>query len=160
MPTPTYEALANITLGSSAASVLFDSIPSSYRDLILVIGGNTSANADLQMRFNNDSGANYSCIRGLGFTGGLYTDSYTGETSTYAMASIGTAQSTVIQQILDYSATDKHKTVIGRSMIPTTDVVMGVARWADSSAINAITVLLSTGTYATGTVFSLYGIAS
>jgi hypothetical protein len=160
LPTRTYIALANITLGSSTASVAFSNIPATYRDLVLVINGNTSATSEVQLRFNGDSGANYSCVRGLGFTGGLYTDSNVNVTSTAAIASIGTSQSTVIQQIMDYSATDKHKSVLARSVIPTTDVVMGIARWANTSAITSITALLSTGTYATGTTFCLYGIAS
>jgi hypothetical protein len=160
MPTPTYTPLATVTLGSSTSSLLFSSIPSSYRDLVLVIGGNTSATAEVQLRFNSDSGSNYFAVRGLGFTGGVYTDSNTSVTSTAAIASIGTSNNTVIQHIMDYSATDKHKNVLARSMIGTSDVVMGTARWASTSAITTINVLISTGTYSIGTVFSLYGIAA
>jgi hypothetical protein len=153
-----YLPLATITLGSSGASVGFSNIPATYRDLILIIAGNASVTSEVQLRFNNDSGNNYSCIRGLGFTGGPYTDSFTNQSSTYAMSSIGTSQSTVIFQIMDYSSTDKHKTLVARSMIPVSDVVMGTARWANTAAINRITVLLSTGNYAAGTTFSLYGV--
>jgi hypothetical protein len=36
MPTSTYVALATTTLGATAASVTFSSIPATYRDLLLV----------------------------------------------------------------------------------------------------------------------------
>jgi hypothetical protein len=35
-----YTALANVTLGSSAANVTFSSISGSYRDLVLIVNGN------------------------------------------------------------------------------------------------------------------------
>ena len=42
MPTPTYTPLATVTLGTSAASVTFSSIPATYRDLILIFDGTGS----------------------------------------------------------------------------------------------------------------------
>jgi hypothetical protein len=37
MPTPTYDLIESTALGSSASSITFSSIPSTYRDLVLVI---------------------------------------------------------------------------------------------------------------------------
>ena len=55
-----YTALATTTLGSSASSVTFGSIPQGYRDLMLVISGTvTSSNITLAIRFNGDTGSNY-----------------------------------------------------------------------------------------------------
>jgi hypothetical protein len=159
MPTPTYTALATITLGSSTSSITFSSIPATYRDLVLVIAGSATSNNDVAIRFNGDSGNNYNSLRGLGFSGGVYTDSFSNASSTSPAASIGTAQSTIIHQIMDYSATDKHKTLVARSMIPTSDVIMGASRWANTAAITSVAITAGP-TYTTGTVFSLYGIAS
>jgi hypothetical protein len=57
-----YTALANVTLGSSAASVTFSSISQSYRDLVLVITATTSAVDNAFIRFNSDSGSNYNIV--------------------------------------------------------------------------------------------------
>jgi len=63
MPTPTYTPLATVTLGSTAASVTFSSIPATYRDLILIITAQrTGSPVNVGMRFNGDSGSNYSSV--------------------------------------------------------------------------------------------------
>jgi hypothetical protein len=63
MPTSTYVALATTTLGATAASVTFSSIPATYRDLVLVYNGTTSANIGVDVEFNGDTNsANYSRV--------------------------------------------------------------------------------------------------
>ena len=156
MATPKYTALAEITLSSTDSSVTFSSIPSGYRDLILVIGGNATGNENAELRFNGDSGSNYSNVRALGSTT-IVSDSATA-TSTQRAARIGSGQSTVIMQIMDYSATDKHKTVLARSMQSTDAVHMGAARWANTSAITSVEVFVSANAYAIGSTFCLYGV--
>jgi hypothetical protein len=64
MPTPTYDLIASNVLGTATSSVSFTSISGSYRDLIIVVNGlgnGGEINADL--RFNSDSGNNYSFVR-------------------------------------------------------------------------------------------------
>jgi hypothetical protein len=57
----TYTPIATQTLGSAAASVTFSSIPQGYTDLILVINYATSASTgNALLRFNSDTGSNYS----------------------------------------------------------------------------------------------------
>jgi len=51
-----YVPLANLTLGSSAASVTFSSISQAYKDLVLVIEATTSALDVAIIRFNSDQG--------------------------------------------------------------------------------------------------------
>ena len=63
MPT-TCKLIAKTTLGSSAASVDFDSIPGTYTDLMLVASARHDvAYLDCYLRINNDSGSNYSYRR-------------------------------------------------------------------------------------------------
>jgi hypothetical protein len=57
MPTPTYTPLATVTLGTTAASVTFSSIPATYRDLIFVLSG-LGGSANITLRYNGDSGSN------------------------------------------------------------------------------------------------------
>jgi hypothetical protein len=159
MPTPTYTPLANITLGSSAASVTFSSISQAYRDLILVVTGTTTSDTiDVVTRYNGDSGSNYSVVMAYG------TGSSTGSgasTRTYTLSGrMGTNVSTNVFQIMDYSATDKHKTEIARGNDPATFLQMTANRWANTAAITSINVALMSGNFNSATSFSLFGIAS
>ena len=154
MPTPTYIPLANLTLGSTASSVTFSSIPATYRDLILVHNGALTNTDNIVWRANGDTGSNYSIVQGLGVSSGTSSNSSASRTSGLAGSSY-TQQSANITQWLDYSATDKHKTSLGRANSPTSEVGMSASRWANTAAITSLTLL---GAFASGNTFSLYGV--
>jgi hypothetical protein len=158
MPTPTYTPLATVTLGSSASSVTFSSIPATYRDLILVTDGVTGADAALYLRFNGDSGSNYNFVRAVGFSGGTFSDSGNNVTeirNTIQMNPRGPS----VNQIMDYSATDKHKTVLQRGNLKNAgETAMGAGRWANTAAITSIVCSLNTSTFLSGSRFDLYGV--
>ena len=161
--TATYDLIASNVLSSSAASVTFSSIPATYRDLVLVVSGarTSSTGFGIRIRFNADSGTNYSQVimRGNGSTSTsnsstepyIYFDAWT-------TGAFGTGQSNAIFQIMDYSATDKHKTVLQRVNNSALLTSAQAARWASTSAINEIYVEGSD--WASGTSFYLYGIVS
>jgi hypothetical protein len=68
MPTPTYTPLATVTLGSSASSVTFSSIPGTYRDLILIFDGTGSGTTgNLRMTFNGSTLSNFTDVRMYNF---------------------------------------------------------------------------------------------
>ena len=160
MATPTYDLLDSTTLTSSASSVTFSSISQDYRDLVLVFDAKTELYAGLwPIYFNSDTTAsNYNRVFMRG--DGSSTSSQTSNTSTFY--SVNTVNGQNIMQIMDYSATDKHKTVLTRSNLPDSYVYAIAGRWANTSAITSIT--LETGyvesPWATGSTFHLYGIAS
>lgn len=160
MPTPTYTPLANTTLGSSAASVTFSSISGSYRDLVFIATGTTSTITGVIMRFNGDSGSNYSSVfmdgYGSGSPGALTA------TGGYAdVAVFSTLQANAIMNIMDYSATDKHKNIIGRQNLTDWGTRAFASRWASTSAITSLTISIAGGpVFAAGSTFTLYGIAS
>jgi len=157
MPTPTYTPLATVTLGGSASSVTFSSIPATYRDLILVadvIGTGTSsaslvlntdattANYNRQVfggdgSFNQQGAINNNTVLGLNTTGRTF----------------------VIFQIQDSSATDKHKTTLIRYTDPDAETYMTAIRWANTAAVTSVR-LSTAGSFATGSRFDLYGIVS
>jgi hypothetical protein len=110
MPQPTYTALANITLGSSASSVTFSSIPATYRDLIIVCDTFASGQSSIDGRLNGDTGNSYSTVRMFGTGSSAGSDTYEGITNRYAVGITNTTRTTQIIQIMDYSATNKHKT--------------------------------------------------
>jgi hypothetical protein len=165
MPTPTYTALANITLGSSASSVSFSSIPATYRDLVLVaVTTVTNSSGDLQVRINNDTGSNYSTVQ-MGGQG-----SGSGFSATYTFAGIlpsnNVGESTTIPTnfqlaFMDYSATNKHKTVLTRTNNAGLGTQAQANRWANTNAITSIQCAVRTaGQFSSGSTFALYGIAS
>jgi hypothetical protein len=165
MPTPTYVALANITLGSSATSVTFSSIPTSgYRDLVLVQAGVTTTSAidALVLRFNGDTGSNYSHIHIEGEGGGATPGTDTSNNITFMITGLtGTSQTNSIISLLDYSATDKQKSMLSRSNAALNRLRANTGRYASTSAITSIAVFTFSGlSFAAGSTFSLYGIAS
>lgn len=167
MPTKTYKALANITLSSSAASVTFSNIPNTYRDLVLVYNGLATQTTYTKLTLNNDTGANYSQIVALGWKSNT-TNSYidTGRSEYYPehytdMSS--TDRNMTITNIMDYSATDKHKTLLGRFDGFSTGsraVGMTAGRWASTNAVTSIKLTTNANSYAAGSTFALYGIES
>ena len=161
MPTPTYTPLANLTLTGSAASVTFSSIGQGFRDLRLIVSGTTTTSTvdALSVRLNADTGSNYSFVYA---TGDGSTASSGGTTTTSASVGlIGTSQSVSTVDFLDYSATDKHKTMLGRGNTPGWGTRMNAARWANTSAVTSILVFTEANlNFAAGSTFALYGIAS
>lgn len=164
MPTPTYTPLANITLGSSAASVTFSSISQAYRDLVLVVQAATgSANTNLRIRLNSDSGANYNFVTMAGSGSATASTSSAGDTlfaPGYPNYDLGTGLSDAIIHFMDYSATDKHKSMLARTDRPDAQVTAAAGRWASTSAVTGITVYVAATTFNAGTSLALFGIAA
>lgn len=161
MPTPTYVALATTTLASDSATVTFSSIPATYRDLILVINGNTtrSGNAnDINLTVNGSSTSYYyTTMAGDGSSTSIDGGS---NDSRIRIANAGASATGVnVVQFFDYSATDKHKPIVARnnSAAWLTNALAG--RWANTDVITSIAIASNvTGSIASGTTVSLYGI--
>jgi hypothetical protein len=162
MPTPTYTALATRTLTGTAASVTFSSIPATYRDLILVTDATITAAGSTDgygLRFNGDTGSNYFYVRMVG-TGSAAQSAQA--TTTFALGGVigDVNKGLTMFQIMDYSATDKHKTVITRSNGGFANWTQASAsRWANTAAITSV-LLRSNSSYnfSIGSTFSLYGV--
>jgi len=149
MATPTYVALATTTLASATATVTFSSIPATYRDLVIVIDGTVGSAGATFINPNGDS-SNLSYVRMYGT--GSSTGSDTSRTGLY------TAESNIIWQFLDYSATDKHKTFLVRANATGNQVAALAGRWASTAAITSLVIDHSTSDFQSGTTFSLFGI--
>jgi hypothetical protein len=164
MPTLTYIPLANITLGSTAASVTFGSIPSTFRDLVLVLSArNTIGNGyRVHTRINGDAGNNYSTQ----FMGGEATVAVSFPEANQSNAVIAWTDSTnsglCVAQFFDYSANDKHKTILSRSgNSDQSRTYAHGSRWANTAPITSIQVLnIGTPLFTAGSTFALYGIAA
>lgn len=151
-------SLANITLGSAQSTVTFSSIPSTYRDLRVVLtplGGDTNA----RFRINSDTGSNYSEVYmsgdGSSAGSGSSTMTYAGAGRTTSTPSANTID------IMDYSATDKHKTILARLNPSQLFVSASASRWANTAAVISLTFInQDSSNFSAGSTFALYGIVS
>jgi hypothetical protein len=163
MPTPTYVSLATITLGSTEADIVFSSIPATYRDLVLVVNGRTTDGTigNFFVRFNSDTGSNYSWVRAGGIPAGPFSDTASTTAWSLGVGRSGDQNGNAILNIMDYSATDKHKTGIWRDNFAGTEYAgMRAGRWANTSAITTITITAQTGSLNSTTTLSLFGIVA
>ena len=154
MATPTYIALATTTLSSSATSVTFSSIPQTYRDLILVASvPSSSETIDL---YPNGVSSNLSLVWAYGYA----PSNYNSATDTaWTEVSSGTQPRLNVYNLMDYSATDKHKTVLSRQNFGDQTIAMMAGRWASTTAISSLLLNRSGGaSFPSGSMFSIYGI--
>lgn len=160
MPTPTYTPLANLTLSGSASTVTFSSISGAYRDLVLVANASSAASNSYLIRINGDTAANYYNVvmDADGTTATSGAGSNTSLFSTSNINSITTTRSVLIHNFLDYTATDRHKPVLGRVNNSTLGVAAMAGRWANTSAITTIELRTFSSTFAAGSTFALYGV--
>jgi len=158
MPT-TYEPIATTTASGSASSVTFSSISGSYTDLVIIVNGGTAASDNsLVVRFNSDTGGNYSytAIDGNGSSASSYRESNTSEPQA---GSLSTGNNTSIINIMNYANTTTYKTYVARGNAPAHRVRAFVGLWRNTAAINSITIQNNAGSNFTNvTTFTLYGI--
>jgi hypothetical protein len=161
----TYDKIATTTLGSAATSYTFSSIPGTYTDLVLIANTIVSSGtgAELSIRFNGDTTTNYSNTYLLG--DGSTTLSGRGANYNYAdcgyLSSNGGNSNTRILHIQNYANTTTFKTIISRaSGVNGAQVTAYANLWRKTpEAINSITIFSASSlTYATGSIFTLYGI--
>jgi hypothetical protein len=153
--------LANLTVsGSTTTTVTFSSISGLYRDLMLVINGQNSADANMYLRFNGDSATNYFAVY-LSGTGSSATSGTESNTGFFFNdnSRIGTENAMFTVNILDYTATDKHKVYSAGATRAGQGVERHIGRWANTSAITSISVNVASGNLVAGTTLALYGIA-
>jgi hypothetical protein len=156
-----YKALANVTLGSSASSVTFSSINQGFRDLVLVAQVKVTSGDFPLWRLNGDTGSNYNYVE---MTGSGSAASSSSGNNTAGITPGGNADTTnntnYIFNFMDYSVTDKHKTVLLRVNNAATGTGASAQRWANTAAITTILVYPSSTTWAAGTTFALYGVSA
>jgi len=158
----TYVALATNTLSSATASVTFSSISGAYTDLVLITNAKaTSGTPTIRMQFNSDTGSNYSTtlIYGDGSSAGSVR--VTNEASTNSAGLVNEFGNTIFN-LNNYSNSTTYKTVISRYNFIGSYSETGakVSLWRNTAAITSILVFPASSTFASGSTFSLYGIAA
>jgi hypothetical protein len=162
--TAKFTVLGNTTLTTASASVTFSSIQGGYKDLVLVCNSRSLYTAnnidDFVVQFNADTGSNYSTVYMVAYPGGVESSTASNARVGWLQTSSGgnTSPGNQIAQITDYSATDKHKTFLGRTS-STDHSAATAARWANTAAITSIKVFGSRGSaFAIGSTFRLLGV--
>jgi len=159
----TYTPLQTQTLGSDAASVTFSSIPSTYTDLVIVInGGQVTADNYYGIRFNGDTTTNYSNTQvvGNGSTATSNRNSNQNVGYIHSTNQVSIAD-TVIVNVFNYANTTTYKTSISRGNSAAYRVVASVVLWRKTpEAINSISILGGGVNLLSGSTFTLYGVKS
>ena len=170
------EAIATTYLEADAASVTFSGIPSTYEHLqlrmSLLCDRTATDNWYVYMRFNSDSGANYSQHRmfangGAGTTGA----GNTGETAFWIphLQTLGGAAANYgpyVIDVFDYASTNKNTTFscLGGSGAESTMAGLFSGLWDDTAALTTIWLApdaaASAPVWQRGSVFTLYGLNS
>lgn len=175
-PSGAYDALATVTLTASASSIMFSGIPQGYKDIQICGIARTDMNSGgawspISLRFNSDSGANYSIhtLGGVG-SGSGFAEGYASQTSTTAgfgapATNVANSFGASIIDILDYQNINKSKTVKVLNGVDNNGsglVVLQSGGWYSYSAITSITLGLYGGNngsnFLANTEFTLYGI--
>jgi hypothetical protein len=166
-----YELIETQLLSTTTASLTFSSIPSTYKHLQLRATARSTYNATLggfAYRFNGDTGSNYTYHIIDGDTS--LANNFTGASQTNGLVTVITgltatasAYGAAICDVLDYTNTNKNKTVRslgGRvSTSGNSNIRMIGSAWLSTSAITSMTLFDHIGgSFVSGSRFSLYGI--
>jgi len=156
----TYTPIASITLGAASTSVIFNNIPQTYTDLVLVVNGKIESTAiNAQVRLNSDSGTNYS-YTDLSGTGSVAASSRETSNTYIRLGTNGYVDTTFgfncVAHFMNYSNTTTYKTVLSRSNNANNGVSLVAALWRSTAAITSINFY--NGNYSVGSTFNLYGI--
>lgn len=145
------------TSSSTGASVTISSL-GSYDQFMIIMNdlSSTNASAELQLRFNSDSGSNY-FMTGSNFNNNVFSSS---ARSYVSCAFMGNAAGNICQAMVLVSGAkstgQKFAQVLGGGNGTFSGQNAGVCRYAGSSAITSITYLFDSGTIDAGTV-TVYG---
>ena len=170
-----YESIATTTVGAGGTAYIeFASIASTYSHLqIRGIAFPSTGAQDLLIRLNSDTGANYS-YHGIYGNGGTVT-AYAGASTAFMQSVVGAGNATktscfavAIVDILDYSNTNKNKTIrvlhgLDTNNTGAVDVNQGVVgmdsgAWRNTAAVSTIRLYPYAGNFAQYSSFALYGI--
>lgn len=156
MPTPTHELITAHTLVSTTNSLTFSAIPSTYKDLILVIDANLNTSGTLAMTFNSSSGNNITSVVFSGASTTITAGVVSNQGSVSLVDGNKIGQFSSISRIIDYSSTVKQKAIVTRSN-HTGSVTYRLSFWDPTNAIFSL-ILSTTSGWAAGGKFFLYGV--
>lgn len=156
----TYIPLATHTTTSSVNTYTFSNIPGTYTDIVILGAWRDVVNgSSLKIRFNSDTGSNYSYtwMRGNGTAASSSRSS--NQTFAYGGEDVTTSAtfSAFQMQIQNYSNTTTNKSSLVRNDPAASETRAIINLWRSTSAITSITLFVDNN-FGVGTSFTLYGI--
>lgn len=153
-------ALQTTTLTANATSVTFSSIPNIYKDLMVVVSGRVGDYDWIAMQFNDDASNNYGYTFMYGDGSNKVATNNSSSSAWFGRMSPGANYKSIsIGHIIDYSANDKMKVVLGRGNSPDDLTTVIASRWGSTNVINKIKVIThGSENLLAGMTLSLYGI--
>ena len=159
---PTYDAIVTTTLGTAANTVTLSSIPQTFTDLFVVYkikmasGGATNTG----MRFNGNTGSNYSTAQAVYSLGGSRGWGSSTAQTAISLDNVDSTWTTITQiDINNYRNTNMKRNVLIQSAAPNSQVDFKVGSFDATTAITSITLFNFSGTnFAVGSEFTIYGI--
>lgn len=164
----TYTLISSNVLSSSAASVTFSSIPSTYTDLVLKVSARGTGNGNnIGLRFNGVSTGQYSRIYLMGdgatasssigssetsadMRAGYNPASATASTFSNAEIYIPSYQASQNKPLGSFNANENNGT--------TAQIAANANLWSNTASITSLEILIGTGSFVSGSSFYLYGI--
>jgi len=172
MPTFTQIGSAQVAGSGGVASFDFTSIPSTYTDLVVKISGRslraTEIRDEMQVRFNNDSGSNYSYknIRGSGSAAISQGSSSSTAIIRDDVPASGATSSTFSNHeiyIPNYAGSTQKSVSIDATMennATESYMYLTAGLWTGTAAINRITLTCEVSTFAQYSTAYLYGVSN
>lgn len=155
----TFQPIEAKTLASTAASVVFSSIPQTYTDLILVFETQLSTSNAIKVQYNSNTSSIYSYTRLYGIGSGSGSSDRASNATYFDAGFSASNRVNQIINIMDYSNTTTNKTALSRAITEGgTQVFANVWLWRSTNAITSIDIAGVTGNLASGSTFSLYGV--
>ena len=164
--TGAYESISTVTVGSGGSSTItFSSIPSTYTHLQLRVIGSVSTDGNMTMRLGNgsvDSGSNYSWhqLYGTGSATGAVAGANATQMYFASMTNTANIFGVSVIDILDYTNTNKYKTVRGLDGYDANGsgvVDLASGSWRNTAAVTTIE-LRCPANFNQYSHFALYGI--
>jgi len=165
-PDGAYDSLATVTVPAGGlTSIEFAGIPNTYKHL-QIRGIMLSANsANNPLRFNSDSGSNYTWhqLQGDGSSASAYANTPVNGIRWGLNSGNSSYPFATIIDVLDYANTNKYKTVralSGNDGTGTTSSRIGLYSgvWMNTNAITSITITNDGNTMLQYSQFTLYGV--
>lgn len=169
------EEIETIVAPGGAATIDFTAIPSTYQHLVIIGSGAMDGailEADLEARFNNDSGANYNEQSAGGESGAAVAAAQVAQNEIFlgqikCASGVANHASDLNANVANYKDTTFYKSILAESgHIPNNTVAdfavkMAGGLWLSTAAINRITLLSTTGgagDFVAGSTYTLYGL--
>jgi hypothetical protein len=167
----TYTRISSNVLSSSAASVTFSSIPSTYTDLVLRVSTRTTSvdvdGSAVRVNFNGDNSSVYSTTI-LGGSGSAASSATSADTygwfSYNGMASAGNTANTFASGELyigSYTASQNKQMssfYVSENNATAANMNSNALLWRNTAAISSIVLSVGSASFVAGSSFYLYGI--